>query len=207
MDDQRIAEALRRGDEDAFRFIVMRHHAGLVRAARSHVNSYAIAEEVAQDTWIAVIKGIDRFEGRSSFKTWLYRIALNRARTRGEREGRVVAFDPNPGPDEPSVAESRFHDRDHPQAGAWRARPTDWGLLPDAVLAAAETREVIDAAVSALPPNQRQVIVMRDLDGLTGSEVSAALGLTEINQRVLLHRARSRVRAALERHFEEVSAS
>ncbi len=205
MDDQRVAEALRRGDEDVFRFIVMRHHAGLVRTARSYVSSHAIAEEVAQDTWVAVIKGIDRFEGRSSFKTWLYRILVNRARTRGEREGRTRPTDA--ASDEPSVATSRFHDRDHPHYGAWRARPADWALVPDDVVESTATRQIIDVAIDALPPLQRDVITLRDLDGLSSAEVCDSLGLTEANQRVLLHRARSRVRAILEQHFAEVSSS
>jgi RNA polymerase sigma-70 factor, ECF subfamily len=207
-DDADVVEALRRGDERTFRRVVMQYHPSLVRTACSFVPSRAVAEEVAQDTWLAVIRGLDNFEGRSSFKTWLFRILINQARTRGVREARTVPLSSQLRDYEPSVPADRFNPLDHPRwPRHWSAAPTDWGALPEAVLDSAETREVIDAAISALPPAQRDVITLRDIDGLATNEVCDVLSLSEGNQRVLLHRARSRVRAALEMHFEGVSAS
>jgi len=205
LDDIDVVDALRRGDEAAFRQVVLQYNAALVRTARSFVRSNALAEEVAQDTWLAVIRGLGAFEGRSSFKTWLFRILVNQARTRGQREARTTASGSFLEEDEASVSASRFNDMDARWPRHWRASPTDWGLLPEATLESAETRSVIEAAIDALPSNQRQVITLRDIDGFDTREVSTALELTEGNQRVLLHRARSRVRAALELHLEGVA--
>jgi RNA polymerase sigma-70 factor (ECF subfamily) len=207
VDDTEVVDALRRGDEAAFRQVVMQYHSALVRTAQSFVRSQAVAEEVAQDTWLAVIRGLATFEGRSSFKTWLFRILLNQARTRGQRESRITATGSFLEEDEASVSASRFNDMDARWPRHWRAFPTDWGQLPDATLESAETRSVIEGAIEALPSNQRQVITLRDMEGFDSREVSAALDLSEGNQRVLLHRARSRVRAALELHLEGVATA
>jgi RNA polymerase sigma-70 factor, ECF subfamily len=201
-DEQRERElvaALRAGDESAFRALIEMYHAMLVRVARMYVSTQAVAEEVAQETWLAVLEGIDRFEGRSSVKTWLFRILTNRAKTRGIREGRSLPFSALD-PDEPAVEPTRFHGGDHAWPGHWASPPTGF---PEERLLAGETRDVIERAIEALPPTQRAVISLRDIEGWSADEVCNALTLSETNQRVLLHRARSAVRAALEQYLEE----
>jgi RNA polymerase sigma-70 factor, ECF subfamily len=188
-----LLDRLRAGDEAAFMELVERHQAALVRLARSFVSSRAVAEDVVQETWLAVLNGIDRFEGRSSLKTWLYRILVNRAKTRGAREARSVPFSSLERTDEPSVDPDRFVD-----AGAWSSPPRPWEGEPVERLLAGEARYVIDAAIEELPPIQRRVITLRDIDGLDAAEVCDLLDLTDGNQRVLLHRARGKVRQALE---------
>lgn len=209
-DEAELVAALRRGDEAAFMALVERYHGPLQRVALSYAGSWAVAEEVVQETWLAVLQGIDRFEGRSSLKTWIFRILTNKARTRGVREARSVAFADLgggwAGPDEPAVDPDSFFPEGHAEAGWWSVHPASWEGLPEERLLAAETRAVIDAAIAALPPNQRVVITMRDVEGLTSEEVRRMLDLSEANQRVLLHRARARVRRALERHFAEEEA-
>ena len=194
-----LVAALRAGDEAAFRALIEMYHAMLVRVARMYVSTQAVAEEVAQETWLAVLEGIHRFEGRSSLKTWVFRILTNRAKTRGIREGRSLPFSALD-PDEPAVPADRFHGADHNWPGHWAAPPTGF---PEERLLAGETREVIERAIEALPPTQRAVISLRDVEGWSAEEVCNALTLTETNQRVLLHRARSAVRAALEQYLEE----
>jgi len=190
---------LRAGDEAAFRSLIEMYHATLVRVARMYVSTQAVAEEVAQETWLAVFEGIERFEGRSSLKTWLFRILTNRAKTRGIREGRTLPFS-SLEPEAPAVEPERFHGGEHNWPGHWAALPS---TFPDERLLAAETRAVLEEAISQLPPTQRAVISLRDVEGWSAEEVCNALTLTETNQRVLLHRARSAVRAALERYLEE----
>ena len=200
MEDERTLVArLRAGEEAAFRALIEMYHAMLVRVARMYVSSQAVAEEVAQETWLAVLQGIDRFEERSSLKTWLFRILTNRAKTRGIREGRSLPFSALEA-EEPAVEPDRFHGGDHAWPGHWSAPPRGF---PEERLLAAETREVIERAIEALPPTQRAVISLRDIEGWSADEVCNALTLSETNQRVLLHRARSAVRAALERYLEE----
>jgi len=172
-----------------------------------HTPSRAVAEEVVQDTWIAVINGIDRFEGRSSLRTWIYRILLNIARTRGKRERRTLPFSyfrrrAEEGGDEAAVEPERFQGRGGEQPGGWARPPIEWAA-PEDRLATAEARQVMLEAIAALPPRQREVITMRDLQGLTAEEARNALDVSETNQRVLLHRARSKVREALERYYDE----
>jgi RNA polymerase sigma-70 factor, ECF subfamily len=192
--DAPLLDRLREGDEAAFMELVERHHAALVRLARSFVSSRAVAEEVAQETWLGVLNGLDRFEGRSSLKTWIFRILVNRAKTRGERESRSVPFSSLDDPEgEPSVDPDRFL-----EAGAWSSPPRAWEGEPVERLLAGEAREVIDAAIAELPPLQRQVITLRDLEGLDADETVDLLEVSDGNQRVLLHRARSKVRQALE---------
>jgi RNA polymerase sigma-70 factor (ECF subfamily) len=204
-DDRRLVEALRRGDEAAFAWLLDRYHASLTRLARSYVATPGAADEVVQETWLAVITGIGRFEQRSSVKTWLHRILANQARTKGAREHRSVPFaslaDEVEGAD-PAVDPSRFRAAGR-RAGAWSSPPTPWDEEPEARALSAETRAVIDTAVAALPPNQQRVLTLRDLEGWTATEVCNALDLSETNQRVLLHRARAKVRSALEAHFED----
>jgi RNA polymerase sigma-70 factor (ECF subfamily) len=194
-----LVARLRAGDESAFRALIEMYHAMLVRVARMYVSTQAVAEEVAQETWLAVLEGIDRFEGRSSLKTWLFRILTNRAKTRGIREGRSLPFSALE-PDEPAVDPDRFHGAEHNWPGHWAAPPTGF---PEERLIAGETRGVIERAIEALPPTQRAVISLRDIEGWSAEEVCNALTVSETNQRVLLHRARAGVRAALERYLEE----
>ena len=198
--------ALRARDEAAFATLIDRNHAQMVRIARSIVGE-AHAEEVAQETWVAVITGIDRFEGRSSLRTWILRILVNRARTRRDRERRSVPFSSlvaaEAAGDEPAVDPDRFLGPDHARwPGHWAAAPTAWAGGEERLLAR-ETRDVVAAAIAALAPGQRAVISLRDVEGWSAQEVCNALDITETNQRVLLHRARSRVRAALELHLGE----
>jgi RNA polymerase sigma-70 factor (ECF subfamily) len=175
------------------------YHAMLVRVARMYVSTQAVAEDVAAETWLAVLEGIDRFEGRSSLKTWIFRILTNRAKTKGIREGRSLPFSALE-PDEPAVGPERFRTGDDRWPGHWAAPPSGF---PEERLLAGETRDVIERTIAALPPTQRAVISLRDIEGWSAEEVCNALTLTETNQRVLLHRARSAVRAALEEYLEE----
>jgi len=199
-DDTSLVAALRARDEAAFMALVDTYGPPLRRFIVGFVRSPATADDVLQDTWIAVLRGIDRFEGRSSLKTWLYRIAANTAKTRAVRDGRTVPFSAlATGDGEPSVDPDRFLGADHPSwPGHWAAEPADWDDQPEAQLLSAETRTVIEDAISTLPDSQRIVITLRDLDGFPSEEVAELLGLSDGNQRVLLHRGRSRVRAALE---------
>lgn len=206
--EPRLLADLRRGDEDAFMGLVERHHAALLRLARVYVGDRAVAEEVVQQTWLAVLEGLARFEGRSSLKTWIFRILVNTARSRALREGRSLPFSALGGAesdaDEPAVAPERFRPADAAEwSGGWVSFPRRWDHLPEARLLARETLTRIGDAIGALAPNQRAVIRLRDVDGCTAEEVCAILGITEANQRVLLHRARSRVRRALESYLDE----
>ena len=198
-------EALRQGDEKAFASLVQRYHASLLRLAMSYVATREQAEDAVAETWLGVLNGIDRFEGRSSLKTWIFRILVNRAKTKGVREQRSVPFSSLEGDEgedrEPSVDPARFA-----PAGYWSAPPQSWEGLPEDRLLSAEAKAVVDDAIARLPDSQRAVITLRDVHGLTAQEAADILGLTEINQRVLLHRARSRLRQALESRFQERAA-
>ncbi len=204
LEEMQLVEALRHGDERAFEELIRMYQAGLLRVAQIYVSSRPVAEEVVQETWLAVLNGIDRFEGRSSLKTWIFRILANRAKTRAEREGRTIPFSAlrNPeGVPEPAVDADRFQDPEHPRfPGQWASPPTDW---PEERLLGEETLQLIAAAIETLPPAQRAVITLRDVQGWSAEEVRNALELTETNQRVLLHRARSKVRRALEEYLSE----
>ena len=199
--------ALKAGDEAAFARLIDAHHAALIRLAMNYVPSRSIAEEVAQETWLAVLQGLDRFEGRSSLKTWIFRILMNRAMTRGRREHRTIPFsalfDPGGEPAEPAVDPDRFLGPGDPQPGGWAHPPRRWQDSPEERLLSRETLEQVGRAIEALAPSQREVIVLRDVEGWTSREVCNVLGITETNQRVLLHRARSKVRKALEHFFDE----
>ncbi len=211
--EQRLVEALRRRDEAAYTQLVDRYGASLFRVARMFVSSPAVAEEVVQETWLAVLDGIDRFEGRSSLKTWLFRILTNRAKTRGVREARTVPFSALASAelerDDPAVSPERFLPADHARwPGGWSAPPASWAQSPEQRLLDAEAQSVIRETIERLPAAQRAVISLRDVEGWGSEEVRELLELSEVNQRVLLHRARSRVRAALENYLDaaEVAA-
>jgi RNA polymerase sigma-70 factor (ECF subfamily) len=208
-DDVALVAALRRGEESAFVQLLGRHQAQLLRLARSFVRDRAVAEEVVQETWLAVLNGIDRFEGRSSLKTWIYQILVNRARTRAVRERRSAPFSALAGEDDdgPAVDADRFRPPGDRWAGSWAAAPADWSVLPEERLLGRETLALVRDAIGGLPPRQANVLVLRDVEGWEPEEVCAALGLSPGNQRILLHRARSKVRAALELYLsEEVAA-
>jgi RNA polymerase sigma-70 factor (ECF subfamily) len=194
-DEADLLRSLRARDPNAFAWLLDRYDASLRRAARRYVSSDAVADDVVGETWLGVIKGLDRFEGRSSLKTWIYRILMNIARTRGVRESRSVPFASlgGSGDDEPSVDPDRFS-RD----GHWLAMPPDWESQPEDRALAAEALGIVRSAIETLPPSQREVITLRDLEGWSAEDVCNALDLSETNQRVLLHRARAKVRRAVE---------
>jgi RNA polymerase sigma-70 factor, ECF subfamily len=206
-DEGALVEALRRGDEAAFAQLVAELNGPLTRLALAHVPSRAVAEDVVGDTWLGVIRGIDDFEGRSSLRTWIFQILLNNARTRGKREKRALPFsslrrrDPE-GRDEPAVEPSRFDGPRGEYPGHWARPPVEW-QAPEERLATEAARDVLLGAIAKLPERQREVLTLRDMLGYSAEEARNALDLSETNQRVLLHRARSKVRAALERYFEE----
>ncbi|MGH9025084.1 MAG: RNA polymerase sigma factor [Acidimicrobiia bacterium] len=207
-DDARTVEALRAGDEAAFVDLVERYQGALLRQALPYVPSRAVAEEVVQDTWIAVIRGIDGFEGRSSLRTWLYRILMNVARSRGVAEHRSIPFSsasPDVETTDPAVDPVRFWPAGEAEAGRWISLPTPWEHQPEDRLLARENVDVVAQAINGLPDAQREVITLRDVLGWTSMEVRNVLDVSETNQRVLLHRARAKVRAALERHFTEAT--
>lgn len=206
-DEAGVLASLRAGDERAFARLIEAHHSSMVRLAMVYVPSRAVAEEVAQEAWLGVIQGLDRFEGRSSLKTWIFRILMNRAMTRGQREHRTVpfsaVFDPSREPPEPAVEPDRFRPAGESWAGGWVQFPRSWEGSPEARLLSGESLDHVSRAIDALPPSQREVITLRDVEGWSSREVCNVLGITETNQRVLLHRARSKVRRAMERYLDE----
>jgi RNA polymerase sigma-70 factor, ECF subfamily len=199
-DDASLVLALRRGDEAAFLALVQRHHRSMTRVARAYVGSDAAAEDVAQEAWLGLMKGISAFEGRSSVKSWLFKIVVYCARTRRARDARTVPLSSleDDGPDEAAVDPDRFLPAPERWANHWSRPPEPWA---EEKLASAETARLVLGEIERLPANQRAVVTMRDVEGLESGEVCAALGITDANQRVLLHRARARVRAGLERVF------
>jgi RNA polymerase sigma-70 factor (ECF subfamily) len=197
-----LVAALRQGDEAAFTALVERYHAAFVRLAQTYVRERAVAEEVAQETWLAVLGGIGGFEGRASLRTWLFRILVNRAKTRGQRERRSVPFSSVAEADEPAVDPDRFQEEGERYPGGWREFPQRWEGDPEGRLLAGETRRLILDTIAELPPPQRAVITLRDIEGFGAEEVCNVLEVSDTNQRVLLHRARSKVRAALETYLE-----
>jgi RNA polymerase sigma-70 factor, ECF subfamily len=202
-DEIELLARLRAGDEQAFEALVARHYGTMMAVAETYVKSRAVAEEVVQDAWLGVLQSLDRFEGRSSLKTWILAILVNKAKTRGVREARSVPFASlAPERDEPAVEPERFRGPQDAFSGHWRAYPGDWGAAPEVVLEDRETLGVALRAIAALPLAQQTVIRMRDVEGYSSDEVCAALEVSVANQRVLLHRARSRVRAALEAHLD-----
>ena len=203
-DDVLLVEALRRGEEAAFVSLVQRYGPLMQRVAMGYVRTQAVAEEVVQETWLGVLRGIDRFEGRSSLKTWVFRILVNRARTRGVREHRSVPLSSlESGEPEESVDPEAFLEASHPAWGGWWASyPSSWDGMPEDRLLAKETLALARDALEALPERQREVVVLRDVMGMEPEEVCEALGISDGNQRVLLHRGRAKVRVALEEHLD-----
>jgi RNA polymerase sigma-70 factor (ECF subfamily) len=200
-----ILARLRAGDERAFESLVESYHGTMIAVARNYVKTRDVAEEVVQEAWLGVLNGVDRFEGRSSLKTWIMRILVNTAMTRGGREARSVPFSSLAPADEeqPAVEPERFRPPGEAFAGHWNGYPGDWSSLPEAGLLGRETLDVVKRAIEELPASQRPVITMRDIAGCSAEEVCDALDVSAGNQRVLLHRARSHVRAALERHLDD----
>jgi RNA polymerase sigma-70 factor (ECF subfamily) len=188
MDDEALLERILAGDRDAFSELVQRYQSSLVRVARYYVKTESSAEDVVQDTWIAVLKGIERFEGRSSLKTWLFRIAMNRARKMGTREHRVINLDPTD-----PVSSARFNDQ-----GMWLEAPVPFTELIESRVANAEVLAACKQAIRDLPEPMQAVVTLRDVEGLSTSEVSELLELSEGNVRVLLHRGRAKIRETLE---------
>lgn len=191
-DDQALLGRLRAGDEAAFETLVARHDQALRRVARTFVRTPAAADDVVQETWLAVIRGLDRFEGRSSLSTWIFRILANLARTRASRDARSVPFSALEDDDRPAVDPSAFG-----ADGRWRSAPPRLESDPEASVLGGELRRRLLAAVEELAPVQRAVITLRDLVGLDSADVCSLLEISDGNQRVLLHRARARVREAL----------
>ena len=200
-DELALIDGLRAGDEAVFAALVGRYGGAMLRVAQLYVRSRAIAEEVVQDAWIGVLNGSARFEGRSSLKTWIFRIVTNRAKTRALKEGRSVPFS-ELGPDGPSVDPERFRGPEDRYPGHWATFPSSWADVPEQRLLAAETLTRVETAIAELPPAQAIVITMRDVEGFDADEVCDALEISESNQRVLLHRARSKVRRALEEYLD-----
>jgi len=203
LEERRLVDALRAGDESAFTRLVQEYGPAMLRVARMFVSSRAVAEEVVQEAWVGVLKGIGRFEGRSSLKTWIFRILTNTAKTRAVREGRSVPFSSLAGEDEEgrAVDADRFLGDDTRFPGHWAAPPQRWEAAPEGRLLAAETLEVLEREIAKLPANQAVVVTMRDVEGFDADEVCNALDISETNQRVLLHRARTKLRRALEEYM------
>lgn len=207
--DAAVAAALLAGDEAAFGALVDANHSAMVRLAKQYVASAAVAEEVAQEAWIAFMGSLDRFEGRASLKTWLFRTLLNCARNRKRAEIRSVPFSALGAADEaaePAIDEARFRTTGV-WAGHWSVAPRPFGEDGERKLMRGELRAQLERALEALPPAQREVMILRDVENFSGAEVSELLGLSESNQRVLLHRARNRVRSAIERYFLQEGGS
>jgi RNA polymerase sigma-70 factor, ECF subfamily len=205
--DERLLDGVVAGDDRAFSELVGRYSGQLLRVAQMYVSSRAVAEEVVQETWLGVMKGAERFEGRSSVKTWLFRILANIARTRGRKEARSIPFSSAAGPedaDEPLLDPSRFQSAQGQRPNWWAAPPSAWPTPEDSLLQG-EALKVILSEIEKLPDSQREVVTLRDVEGWSSKEVRNALEITDTNQRVLLHRGRTKLRAALEAYFGAVS--
>lgn len=207
LDEAFLLNALRSGDEAAFAQLVEQYHPSLIRLALIFVQDPSIAEELAQETWLAVLQGLNRFEARSSLKTWIFTILTNKAKTRGQRENRTIVFSDldEDASDSPTVDPDRFRpptSEKSPNHWAADAKPQSWANIPEDTLLTQETVKLINQTISALPESQKMVITLRDVDELSSDEVCNILGISETNQRVLLHRARARVRQALEDYLQ-----
>jgi RNA polymerase sigma-70 factor, ECF subfamily len=205
VDEARLLDALRAGDETAFAKLIDTYHAPMLRVAKLYVRDRAVAEEVVQEAWLGVIRSVRRFERRCTLKTWIFKILLNVAKTQAAREQRSVPFSALVVEDsqqfEPAVEEERFWPPDAEWPGHWVSFPLAWATAPDECAIWHETRDVISSAIQALSPVQHAVVTLRDVDGWSAEEVCSILQISEPNQRVLLHRGRSRIRRELERYF------
>jgi len=202
-DDTTLVARLLDGEESAFEQVVTGLYPAMFAVARGYVRTRSVAEEVVQEAWLGVLKGLEGFEGRAKLSTWVLQIVANIARDRAVREARSLPFSSLELDDaEPVVEPERFRGADEPYPGGWRSFPTDWRTLPEERLLARETLDLVDRAIKELPEVQRTVITLRDVTGCSAAEVCELLEISEGNQRVLLHRARARVRARLERHFD-----
>lgn len=202
--EQVLLDGLRNGDEEAFTYLLETYYGQLLRVAMSHVPSRAVAEEVIQETWQGVLESLPRFEGRSSLKTWLFRILTNRAKTRGIRESRYESMDSEEGESEGWADPDRYFAGGGFQ-GHWRVLPAPWDdQTPERLLLSKESQRLIQSAIDALPPVQRQVMILRDIEGIEANEVCNLLDISETNQRVLLHRARTKVRRTLDGQLSEM---
>jgi RNA polymerase sigma-70 factor, ECF subfamily len=202
--DADLLVRLRAGDEPAFAELVDRWSPAMLRIARGYVASRQSAEDVVQETWLAVVRGLDRFEGRSTLRTWVFKILINQARRRGSTEARTLPwsqFTPQE-PSVPTVDPDRFQDGEHNHPGHWTSTgaPRSWDG-PEGRLIAGEALSMLAKALDALPPRQRLVVALRDVHQLSSEEACAVLGITSQNQRVLLHRGRAALRAALEDYY------
>jgi RNA polymerase sigma-70 factor (ECF subfamily) len=203
LDELTLLSLLRQRDETAFTQLVEQYHSSLIRLATIYVQDTTAAEEVAQETWIAVLHGLDRFEGRSSLKTWIFTILTNKAKTRGGRENRTISYTDLE--DKPTVSPDRFND---PSAEKWPdhwrrgSAPASWDEIPEDLLLSQETLNILQEAINQLPETQRLVMTLHDMKELSAQEICNILGLSETNQRVLLHRARAKVRQALEDYLQ-----
>lgn len=203
IEESALVERLRAGDEATFLELIDRLGPTMLRVAKMYVSSAAVAEEVVQDAWLGVLRGIDRFEGRASLRTWVLRIVTNIAKTRGKREGRSVPFATLSGAeDEPTWDPSAFTQHGEGSGGSWASMPVDWSGIPEDRLLAEESMSVVQGAIAGLPPMQAAVLRLRDVMGWSSQEVRNALELSETNQRVLLHRARAGVRRAVNDYLE-----
>jgi RNA polymerase sigma-70 factor, ECF subfamily len=205
-DQERVVAALRAGDEGAFSALVEDMHASMIRVAYLYTGTQAAAEDVVQETWLGLIDSLDRFEGRCSLKTWIFRILHHMAHKRAGRERRSVPFssfiDRDNG-DEASVDPGRFLGSGERWEGHWATVPQFWDEVPEQRLASHETRAVVERAIAGLPAGQRAVIALRDIEGWDAKDVCGLLDISAANQRVLLHRARSKVRGELERYLAD----
>ena len=201
-DDARLVAELRAGDEAAFATLVERYHSGMIRVARVYLRDTSQAEEVAQEAWLSVLHGLGGFEGRSSLKTWIVSIVLNAARTRARQEQRSRSFAvTRVEVFEPAVEPERFRGPEDNYYGGWKAFPPSWGDQPEQRVLSVEVQRMIGLAIEQLPPAQREVVVLRDVQGLSSAEVCQVLQVSEVNQRVLLHRGRSKVRRGLAQYL------
>lgn len=194
-EERTVLASLRAGDRAAFAQLVQRHGGAMLRVALTICRERATAEEIVQDTWLALLGGLDGFEARASLRTWLFTVLVNKARTRAAREGRSLPFSALL---EADGAEGRAGTAPFDEAGRWRTPPEAWSEEdPERLAVGTQTRGIIEAEISRLPEAQRVVLTLRDVEELEAEEVCALLGITASNQRVLLHRARARVREAL----------
>ena len=204
--EAQLLDRLRAGDESAFIELVDRHHSKLKSVARMYVSTGAAADEVLQETWLGVLKGIRRFEGRSSLKTWIFRILINCALRRRQRDGKLVPFS-TLAKDEAEATElavepDRFFEPGNPSQGHWAVPPTSWGDDPERRLLSRECMDQLQQAIRELPPAQKSVVTLRDVSGWTAEDVCDSMEISEANQRVLLHRARSKIRRTMEGYFQ-----